>query len=256
MIGAIVGDILGSRFEFNNTNKYDFELFTPECDYTDDTICTIAIAAAIINNPQAPDYRKYLLKWCRNYPHPMGCYGSGFSAWLSSPNPQPYKSYGNGAAMRVSPVAWAYNTPERIAAEARATASCSHNHPEGINGAQAIALAIFAARTGYQTLDEVAREYYGSDYSTHLIPEGQWDGTCQGCVPLAIHIASKSTSFEDAIRRAIAYGGDSDTLGAIVGSIAEACFTIPSSIEHRTLSYLPEEMKEIVHRFRTTFLSK
>ena len=146
MLGAIVGDIVGSRFEFNNTDQYDFELFTQESSYTDDTICTIAIADAI-NRRNArkdgdPCYAANLLRWCRKYPNPMGGYGGSFARWINSEQPQPYNSFGNGSAMRVAPVAWAFNSLEEVRREAERTASVTHNHPEGIKGAVAVAHAI------------------------------------------------------------------------------------------------------------------
>lgn len=258
MIGAIIGDIVGSRFEFRNTDKYDFELFTKDCDFTDDTICTIAIADAILHDKERcgnvpPNYQKYLRRWCRKYPNPKGCYGGSFGAWVNSPNPKPYNSFGNGAAMRVSPVAWAYNSAPRVADEAATTASCTHNHTEGVCGATATALAIFSARSGWNSPDWVARMYYGDNYASNLIKRGQWDETCQGCVPLAIHIATQATGFEDALRTAIAYGGDSDTLGAIVCSIAEARFGVPAELEQLALSYLPAEMKSVITKFRSAY---
>lgn len=150
MLGAIVGDIVGSRFEFNNTDQYDFELFTQESSYTDDTICTIAIADAI-NRRNArkdgdPCYAANLLRWCRKYPNPMGGYGGSFARWIHSEQPQPYNSFGNGSAMRVAPVAWAFNSLEEVRREAERTASVTHNHPEGIKGAVAVAHAIYIAK--------------------------------------------------------------------------------------------------------------
>lgn len=145
MIGAIIGDIVGSRFEFNNTNRMDFDLFTPECDYTDDTICTIAIADAILNGKS---YKDCLIEWCRKYPNPKGAYGGSFVHWIHSDDPQPYDSFGNGSAMRVSPVAWLFPSREQVLLEARRSAEVSHNHFEGIKGAQCIVDLIYQLRTG------------------------------------------------------------------------------------------------------------
>ena len=140
MLGAIIGDIVGSRFEFNNTNRSDFELFHKDCSFTDDTICTVAIADAILRKCS---YQESLLRWCRSYPNPMGGYGGRFAQWIHSNNPQPYNSFGNGSAMRVSPVAWAFDNLDDVLAEAEKTASPTHNHPEGIKGAKTVAHAIW-----------------------------------------------------------------------------------------------------------------
>lgn len=251
MLGAIIGDIVGSRFEFNNTDKYDFELFTDKCDFTDDTICTVAIADALLHD--SDDYRAYLLKWCGQYPHPMGSYGASFARWLNSTDPQPYNSFGNGAAMRVSPVAWAFGSMGEAISHAIATANVSHNHPEGIKGAIATVQAIMALRICKnkaitQSIEEI---YYdlGRKYK-----RGVFDETCQGTVPVALRIVGKSKDFEDAIRLAIAWGGDSDTLGAIVGSMAEALYGIPADIEKKARTYLTREMLDVVDGFYKTYM--
>lgn len=248
MLGAIIGDIVGSRFEFRNTDKYDFgPLFTKDCDFTDDTICTVAIAEAAIDY-QTFDYKAHLLKWCRRYPNPMGSYGASFSAWIRSADPQPYNSFGNGAAMRVSPVAWAWNKPCDVISAAIETANVSHNHAEGIKGAVATALAVYYLRTTKkrEALDVVESMYYDVDARYQ---RGKFDETCQGTVPVALRIVRDSTSFEDAIRLAMDWGGDSDTLGAIVGSMAEALYGIPDKIKNNAMSYLPNEMKDVVKTF-------
>lgn len=251
MIGAIIGDIAGSRFEFRNTLDYNFELLHKDCDFTDDTICTIAVADAIL---KGIPYRDSILYWCRKYPHPMGAYGASFSRWLASSDPQPYDSFGNGAAMRVSPIGWAFKTEGEILAEAKKSAECSHSHEEGIKGAQVIALAVHSlARHRWEEAKEevqdICKRYYGEDYVERLPKVGEWDETCQGCVPLAVHIFLHSSSFEDAIRKAVSYGGDSDTLGAIVGSLAGAYYEIPTKMQNKALRYLPDDMKEIFKQF-------
>ena len=144
MLGAIIGDIVGSRFEFNNTKNYNFELFTPECSFTDDTICTIAIASALLDGSR--DYKGWLRSLCKLYKYPMGGYGGSFARWIASDNPQPYNSFGNGSAMRVSPIAWWFDTLEEVQAEAEKTALPTHNHPEGIKGAVATAHAIYSQK--------------------------------------------------------------------------------------------------------------
>lgn len=257
MIGAIIGDIVGSRFEFCNTQDANFELFSPECSFTDDTICTVAIADAILNGV---DYKTSILRWCRKYPHPMGAYGASFARWLSSPDPQPYNSFGNGAAMRVSPVAYAFDSEQEVIRQAIETARVTHDHPDGIIGAMVVARAIYLIRKcdifcesiAFDKAIELVGTYYGEDWEQNLIPRGEFDETCQGCVPLAFHILRESNSFEDAIRKAILYGGDSDTLGAIVGSLAEVRFGLDIPMMQVAMSYLPKEMQKVVMRFNTT----
>ena len=248
MLGAIIGDIVGSRFEFNNTNKYDFgELFTHECSFTDDTICTVAIADALLNGSK--DYKGSLLKWCRKY---NGlCYGRAFKAWID--NPVPYNSFGNGAAMRVSPVAWAYSTAAEVTSESIATANVSHNHPEGIKGAMAAALAVYYLRTTKkrECLDVIEGMFYDRKAK---YKRGVFDTTCQGTVPIALRIVRDSKDFEDAIRLSMAWGGDSDTLGAIVGSMAEALYGIPVGIQRYAKSYLPDDMLQVVNMFYKKFI--
>lgn len=247
MIGAIIGDIVGSRFEFNNTNDYHFKLFTKENSYTDDTICTVAIADAI--NTGA-GYKDKMVEWCRKYPHPMGSYGGGFSRWIVSENHEPYNSFGNGSAMRVSPVAWAYDDLDTILKEAEKTAAITHNHPEGIKGALAIAHAIYSQKRGFKPgdLEAVGNRYYPG-FLHEIYTPGVFNETCQGTVPICLKIVRYSTSFEDAIRRAVSWGGDSDTIGAIVGSIAEAAFGVPQSIYRKVWNYLPVEMLEVIGDF-------
>lgn len=180
MIGAILGDIAGSKYEFNNTLDYNFDMFPAGCGFTDDTICTVAVADAIL---RGIPYKDSLLSWGRRYPNPLGAYGSGFGRWLRSDNPQPYGSFGNGAAMRVSPVGFAFATEEETVEQARLSAECSHNHEEGMKGAAAVAAAIFRLRT---TDDKDSVRDILHWYDGYPIPKrGQWDGTCQGCVPLA-----------------------------------------------------------------------
>lgn len=257
MIGAIIGDIVGSRFEFHNTQDEHFDLFSPQCGFTDDTICTVAIADAILREES---YRTSMLRWCRKYPHPMGAYGLSFSHWLASPDPRPYGSFGNGAAMRVSPVAWAFETEQEVIRQAIATANITHNHPDGILGAMTVAQAIFRMRRhdgsrgpAFERTLETVGTVYGTDWERRLIPRGRFDETCQGCVPLAFHLVKESRSFEEAIREAVLYGGDSDTLGAIVGSLAEARFGIAPSLIRTAMNYLPQEMRLVVQQFDTAY---
>ena len=276
MLGAIIGDIAGSKYEFNNTFDYDFEMFGEGCDFTDDTICTVAVADAILNGRS---YQESLLDWCRRYPSPKGAYGGRFAGWIRSLDPQPYNSFGNGSAMRVSPVAWLFDDLSQVLEEAEKTALPTHNHPEGIKGAKAVAHAIWhfrksrfsekskdseneetkglknenakASKDENETIQgfmSIARSYY-EDFDTRVYPKGKFDETCMDAVPLSFYLLSQASSFEDAIRLAISHGGDSDTIGAIVGSIAEARFGIPQEMKEKALSYLPDDMKDIWKQF-------
>ena len=253
MIGAIIGDIIGSTYEFHNTQNYDFELFPQGSSFTDDTVCTIAIADAIM---RSIPYRESLIKWCRKYPHPKGAYGASFSRWIY--DPQPYDSFGNGAAMRVSAIGWAFSKSTIVLDEAKKSAECSHSHEEGIKGAMTTALATWYLanhkwKDAKKEVQNMCIELYGKDYVANLPKIGIWDETCQGCVPLALHLFSLSKSFEDAIRIAVSYGGDSDTLGAIVGSLAGAFYEIPQEIISKAMSYLPDEMVEVIRKFDEKF---
>ncbi len=252
MLGAIIGDIVGSQYEFANTSDYNCELFPAGSDFTDDTICTVAVADAIL---RGTDYQTSVRSWCRRYPHPKGEYGGYFFNWIMSPDPHPYKSFGNGSAMRVSPIAWLFDTEAEVRRQAEAQAAITHNHPEGIKGAVAIAVAIFRMRKAAvkctSLFDDVAKEFYGDNYRDNLPARGYFDVTCQGCVPLSLHLAATAKDFEDAIRLAISYGGDSDTVGAIVGSLSEVCFTIPPSLVATAKSYLPQEMLDVIAAFES-----
>jgi len=276
MLGAMIGDIAGSKYEFNNTFDYDFEMFGEGCDFTDDTICTVAIADAILNGRS---YQESLLDWCRRYPSPKGAYGSRFAGWIRSLDPQPYNSFGNGSAMRVSPVAWLFDDLPQVLEEAEKTALPTHNHPEGIKGAKAVAHAIWyfrksrfseeskdseneetkglknenakASKNENETIQgfmSIARSYY-EDFDTRVYPKGKFDETCMDAVPLSFYLLSQASSFEDAIRLAISHGGDSDTIGAIVGSIAEARFGIPQEMKEKAISFLPDDMKDVLKQF-------
>lgn len=249
MLGAIIGDIVGSRFEFNNTHRSDFELFHKDCSFTDDTICTVAIADAILRKCS---YQESLLRCCRSYPNPMGGYGGRFAQWIHSNNPQPYNSFGNGSAMRVSPVAWAFDNLDDVLAEAEKTASPTHNHPEGIKGAKAVAHAIWILRNGGTNVDlsNILHDYY-PNFSLDNLQRGKFDETCMGTVTLALYMVCMAESFEDAIRNAVAWGGDSDTIAAIVGSIAEARWGVPWLFGEKAMSYLPKSMQSVIHLIYT-----
>jgi len=252
MLGAIIGDIIGSRFEFNNHLSTDFALFTKDCAFTDDTICTIAVADALL---KGVSFQDSIHAWCKRYPHPKGGYGGRFVRWVHSENPHPYKSFGNGSAMRVSPCAWLSNDRRVILANARKSAECSHNHPEGIRGAMAVADAIYQASTGLskeKIAQTISRQYGYNLHSTcdTIRRNNTFDETCQVTVPQAIVCLLESTSFEDAIRLAVSIGGDSDTIAAITGSIAEALYKgTPQKITTKALAYLPQEMKDVMHAY-------
>ena len=254
MLGAIVGDIVGSRWEFAPTNDYDFEWLSEENGFTDDTICTVAVADALLKER---DFGKSIHDWCNRYPHPMGGYGGRFAQWVHSDNPQPYNSFGNGAAMRVSPVAYWYDTLDEVLDAAAATALPSHNHDEGIKGAQTVALAIFKAlQLGHgapKHIDEILADCVEfSGYDIIIRKEdviNRFDETCQGTVPVALWIIGQSTSFEDAVRKAVCLGADADTLGAIVGSIAEAIWGIPEELKQGVMPYFTDEMNEVIELF-------
>ena len=254
MLGAIIGDIVGSRWEFNSTNDYNFEWLSDQNGFTDDTICTVAVADALL---QGRDFGESIHDWCNRYPHPMGGYGGRFAQWVRSENPLPYNSFGNGSAMRVSPVAHWFDTLDEVLDAAAATAIPSHNHDEGIKGAQTVAMAIFKAlQYGHEAplnINNILEEcLLFSDYDLDIRRAdvvNRFDETCQGTVPVALWIISDSTSFEDAVRKAVSLGADADTLGAIVGSISEAIWGIPKEIKQAIISFLTEEMKEVVEEF-------
>jgi ADP-ribosylglycohydrolase len=258
MVGAIIGDIVGSRWEFDPTNDYNFEWLSKENGFTDDTICTMAIADALLNDL---DFGKAIHDWCNRYPHPMGGYGGRFAQWVHSDNPQPYNSFGNGAAMRVSPVAHWFKDLDEVLDAAAGTALPSHNHDEGIKGAQTVAMAIFRALQyngcRYQEaplhIDEILQECVQfSGYDINMPKSSvfnRFDETCQGTVPVALKIISMATSFEDAVRMAVSLGADADTLGAIVGSIAESIWGIPLVMRRQIEEFLPEEMQDIISLF-------
>ena len=256
MLGAIIGDIVGSPYEFANTSNPRFPLFGKGCDFTDDTICTVAVADAIL---RGSDFGGTLREWCIRYPNPMGAYGGSFNAWLHSANPQPYNSWGNGAAMRVAAVGWAFNSEAETIRAAMASAAPTHNHVEGLIGASVVARAIFRLRTEPYpsfvngSIPEMLVYEYGEYWYKRVPAPGVFDETCQGCVPLAFLICSKSNFFQDAIRKAVLYGGDSDTLGAIVGSLAEARWQIPEGMKQKALQMLPDDMLAVISEFKSRF---
>ncbi len=243
MIGAISGDVIGSVHEGSPPQAKDFELFDPGCTFTDDTVLTVAVASAI---RKSVDYRTALREWGRRYPY--AGYGSWFYDWLFTENAAPYNSFGNGSAMRVAAVGWAFDALDDVLREAAKSAEPTHNHPEGIKGAQATAAVILLARQG-QTKDQIAAmlsERFGYDCSAELSTlqrRGGFDVTCQGTVPAAAVAFLQSTGFEDAVRNAVSFGGDADTLACIAGAMAEAHYGhVPSSIQLEVLRRLDEAL--------------
>jgi ADP-ribosylglycohydrolase len=256
MLGAIIGDIVGSTREHHRIKTKDFDLFEPGCDFTDDTVLTIATADAILNNKgYAEVYKDYSLKF------PNRGYGGSFYKWMLDLTSGPYNSFGNGSAMRVSPVGWAFNTLEKVLEEAKKSAEVTHNHPEGIKGAQAVAVAVFLARTG-SSKDKI-KDYLQSTFQYDLnrsVNEIRLrctgDCSCMKSVPEAIICFLDSESFEDAIRNAISLGGDADTQACIAGSIAEAFYKdIPEDITSKVLAYLNTDFKDLLFDFKKKFIN-
>ncbi len=260
MYGAIIGDIVGSRFEFDQGNKSkDFEFFTEENDFTDDTVMTIAVAEALLESGKAADEMtikanliKSMKKWGQKFPY--AGYGARFINWVLSEDPEPYGSFGNGSGMRVSPVGWLYDTIERTREVAKWTAEVTHNHPEGVKGAESTAAAIFMARHGASK--EEIRDYITTEFGYDLTrtldeirPTYTHVEDCMHTMPEAFECFLESESYEDCLRNVMFIGGDTDTLGAIAGAIAEAFWGIPVMFISTAKEYLNEEIEEVVERF-------
>ena len=250
MIGAIAGDIIGSVYERHNIRRTDFPLFDPRCRFTDDTVLTVAVADAILTGSE---YVKKLKEYCRAYP--SRGYGFHFYIWAASEDEGPYNSLGNGSAMRVSPVAYAFDTIGAVLVEAKRSAEATHNHPEGIKGAQAASSAVYLARNGSpkeEIKSYIERNFgYGLDepldeirkYYTH-------DVTCPGSVPQAIRAFLESNDFEDSVRKAISIGGDSDTIACITGSIAHAYYgALQDHIRIPVFEMLDDRLKQVIDAF-------
>ena len=279
MLGAIIGDIVGSVYEWNNIKTKEFPFFSDDCFFTDDTVMTCAVAEAVMNGGKRDDFIDAMKKYGRMYPD--AGYGGRFEGWLFSDDREPYNSFGNGSAMRVSPCAWMWDCgftartgmyPGNACSMTRLSAEVTHNHPEGIKGAIATADAIFCCRyyfggycADYETpinddpaeckkrIKKQIEKSYGYDLSRTLDeirPGYRFNETCQNTVPQAIIAFLESTDFEDAIRNAISLGGDSDTLAAITGSIAEAAYGIPAWIKEKAISYLDEPLKEVLQKWQ------
>jgi len=254
ILGAIAGDIIGSVYEWDNIKTVDFDLFCKKSDFTDDTVLTVATMYAAMNQK---NYAEVYQKFGRYYPH-RG-YGGKFRSWLLSDDPEPYNSWGNGSAMRASPIGWYCDSLDDVMAEAQRSAEVTHNHPEGIKGAQSTAAAVYMARIG-KSKDEI-KNFISNTFQYDLDrkiddirPAYKFDESCQGTIPEAIIAFLESTDFEHAIRLAISIGGDSDTVACITGGIAEAYYkTIPEKIVKNVLECLDEELLEIVEEFSVKY---
>ncbi len=250
MLGALAGDIIGSVYEWNNIKSKRFELFSPKCFFTDDSILTVALADTILTETPYVDNLKQFYQW-----YPGGGYGGSFHKWAQSSNSQPYNSWGNGAAMRISPVGYACDELETVLKKAEEFTAVTHNHPEGLKGGMATAAAVFLARTGADRdaiVDYIEQEF-GYEMHMHVndirIDYG-FDESCQGTVPVAIRAFYDSTDFEDAIRNAISLGGDSDTIACITGSIAQAFYGgVPEPIALKVYDILDSRLAGITRDF-------
>lgn len=260
MYGAILGDIIGSPFEFDRGDKTkDFKLFSRRSHYTDDSVMTLAVCEALLKVGQDATVKEIedavissMQSWGRRYPH--AGYGGYFRRWLTACHPEPYNSFGNGSAMRVSAAGWLYDSLEKTRTVAKATANVTHNHPEGIKGAEAIASAIFMARNG--SSKEEIKKYIENEFHYDLNrtldeirPSYHMDETCQKTVPEAIIAFLEAKDFEDAIRNAVSLGGDTDTLGAITGSIAEAYYRIPEWLMTECRKRINRDMRVVLDDF-------
>ena len=261
MYGAIIGDIIGSRFEFDRGSKSrEFELFTSRCDFTDDTVMSVAVAEALMNAGKDADEEtvkinliKSLKKWGQKYPH--AGYGRRFKSWVLTDNPKPYGSYGNGSGMRDSAVGWFYDSLNRTREVAKWTAEVTHNHPEGIKGAESVAAAIFIARNGaskeeIKKLIEDEFCYNLNRTLDEISPSYKHVEDCMRTMPEAFRCFLEADNYEETIRNVMYIGGDTDTLGAIAGAVAEAFWGVPEEIVESGMSYLSPDLLDVVHRFK------
>jgi len=255
MIGAIAGDIIGSVYEWDRIKTKEFDLFRPDCSFTDDTVLTVALAESILTGA---DYASLMHAYYHQYPD--AGYGGFFHRWASVLGSPPYNSWGNGAAMRISAVGFAFDTLDEVLSRAERYTAITHNHVEGIKGAQATAASIFLARKG-ATKAEIRKyitENFGYDLSRtvdEIRPAYHFNESCQGTVPEAIVSFLDSTDFEDAIRNAISLGGDSDTIACITGGIAQAHYGVPPVIVESAISFLDENLKGITTLFHSRYCS-
>ena len=256
MIGAIIGDIAGSRFEWDNHRSKDFELFTPKCFATDDSIMSLAVAEALMRaRADFSDLSAQAVRCMQEVgrPYPDCGYGGHFLGWMYADDPQPYHSFGNGAAMRVSACGLAAKSVEEVKALSRAVTEVTHDHPEGLKGAEATAVAVYLAKSGAPMAEIRARveeEYYPLDFTLDAIRDTyRFNETCQQTVPQALEAFFESVDFEDAIRNAISIGGDSDTLAAITGGVAGAYYGVPEALSRVARGYLDARLRGILERF-------
>lgn len=257
LLGAIAGDIIGSRYEWHPVKTTDFELLHDDCFFTDDTVLTIAVASALL---QGGTFAEEI--WDLGNRYPDRGYGNNFMRWLSGSKKEPYHSYGNGSALRVSPIGWAFNTVEDVLENAYQSAVVTHDHPEGIKGAQSVALAVWMSRQK-SSKEEIRSEItkrFGYDLDRTLAeirPLYTFDVTCQGSVPEAIIAFLESQDYESAVRNAISLGGDADTQAAIAGSIAEAYYgPISNELVHFVKKVLPDEFWKVIKEFNTQFIHR
>ena len=260
MLGAVIGDIVGSRFEWNNLKSRNFCLLTPDCHVTDDSVMTLAVAQAVLESEGRRDLlsglvvetmRAFGRRWAR------GCYGGRFARWLESAHPEPYGSFGNGSAMRVSACAWAAESLEDALDMARRVTVVTHDHPEGIRGAEAVTAVIWLARQGEDTATirkKVESSWYRLDFTLDEIRETYaFDVSCQGSVPQAIEAFLEADSVESAVRNAVSLGGDSDTIAAMAGSMAEGRYAVPEELRSQVLMYLDPPLRKVLERFERRF---
>lgn len=261
VLGAIVGDIIGSRFEWNNHKSKEFELFTPKCKPTDDTVMTLAVAKALMAftgdyEKLSRDAEKCMTELANTYPD--AGYGSRFWTWIKSENKQAYNSFGNGAAMRISPVAYCAHNVDELKKLSLAVTAISHNHPCGLAGAEAVAVATYLARIGepkHIIKNYIQANYYNIDFTLDDIRASYtFDVSCQGSVPVALEAFFESKDFEDAIRNAVSVGGDSDTISAITGAVAAEFYKIPRDIQIKARQYLDKNQQEILDEFTSKYI--
>ena len=258
MIGAIYGDIAGSKYEFDNIRTKDFELLTPGCKFTDDSVCTIAFMDWLLHAEKRNEKTatEYLQKWTKKYPR--AGYGGMFSRWIYNSDPKPYGSYGNGAAMRISPIAWVAKDLEELKLLSDTVTGITHNHPEGLKGALVVATCIYMALHGSSREDikkYAVKEYPEIeflDYET-LVKSYRFVETCQGSVPQAIYCFLISHDFEDCIKTTISIGGDCDTTAAMSGAIAEAYYGMNKAQIAKAKSFLTDEMIEVINEFENKY---
>lgn len=255
MLGALIGDIVGSIYEWRNCKEKTFPFLQPDCRMTDDSVMTAAVASAVLMGIEDLDeFQKNVVaemrRLGRKYPG-LG-YGPRFEAWLVSEHPKPYHSLGNGSAMRVSPVAWAAESLPQCLALAKASAEVTHNHPDGIAGAMTVAGAVYLARMGEskEAIRDHVTRYYPLNFTLDEIrADYQFDVSCAGSVPQAMEAFLEAESFEDAVRGAVSIGGDSDTIASMAGAVAAAFYGIPRAIRDRALVYIDGDVRQIYDRF-------